>query len=327
MSSVFARLFLLAASVTPALASCGSLTHLAPRAEGEEVPISTFGYTGAIGPVLWTQLDTAANGLCSSGSNQSPINMVESQFQLIPTSDTELTIPDVPEGAPFENLGSTVEVVMKDVNGTSFVLEDKAYTLQQFHFHHPSEHLDNGVSLPMEMHLVFSSGTDIAVIGVYVDLIDVPQTTFRIHLVPRQTPSTLLETIFSSVGEIATPGTSTTTKPLVMSELVDLLKAGNLQRYTGSLTTPPCSEGVAWSVATQKLMLSRATFQAARDVIGFNSRYPQNNLGDQNILALASGEAVAEAEAPATEAPATEPAANTTAVEHRRWLGRYARSQ
>ncbi|KAI1204868.1 carbonic anhydrase [Annulohypoxylon truncatum] len=319
MSSAFSRLFLLATSVTSAMASCGSLTHLFPRAEGEEVPISTFGYTGAIGPVLWTQLNTTANGLCSTGSNQSPIDMVEGQFQLIPASDTELTIPDVPEGATFENLGSTVEVVMKGLGGT-FVLENNNFTLQQFHFHHPSEHIDNGVSLPMEMHLVFSSETgNIAVIGVYVDLVDSPQNVSEARLTRRQTPSTLLETIFGSVGEIATPGTSTTTKPLVMSELVDTLKTGSFQRYAGSLTTPPCSEGVAWSVSTEKLMLSRATFQAARDVIGFNSRFPQNALGDENVLALAFSGAAAGA-------PATGQAANTTAA-HRRRVARRTRTQ
>lgn len=175
MTSAFSRLFLLAASVTSVTASCGSLTHLFPRAEGEEVPISTFGYTGTTGPVLWTQLDPAANGLCSTGSNQSPINMVEGQFTLIPASDIELTIPDVTEGTTFENLGSTVEVVMKDLGGT-FVLEGKTYTLEQFHckcfvlaaqmfelydslltwlfvVHHPSEHLDNDVSLPSKQTL------------------------------------------------------------------------------------------------------------------------------------------------------------------------------
>lgn len=147
MSSLFARLFLLAASVTPALAFCGAHTHLDRRAEGEGVPISTFGYTSTIGPVMWTQLDPEANQLCSTGTNQSPINMVEGQFQLIPASDTQLTIPDVPEGAEFENLGSTVEVVMEGKGGT-FVLEGKTFELQQFHFHHPSEHVDNGVSMP-----------------------------------------------------------------------------------------------------------------------------------------------------------------------------------
>ncbi|XXH02646.1 hypothetical protein Hte_009027 [Hypoxylon texense] len=297
MHSIFSLLFPLAASVTPALAFCGAHTHLDRRAEGEGVKVSSFGYTGTNGPLLWTQLDTAENQLCSTGSNQSPINMVEGQFSLISGSDVELTIPDVPEGAPFENLGTNVEVVMKDVGG-QFVLEGKTYTLEQFHFHHPSEHVDNNVSLP--------KAEEIAVIGVYIDLVDVP-SVIELHILPRATPSTLLETIFSSVGEIATPGTSTTTKPLIMSEVVTLLKGGNFQRYTGSLTTPPCSENVAWSVATEKLLLSKATYQAARDVIGFNARYPQNKLGEPNLLSIAVAAAQVPAET-AAEAPVETPA-------------------
>ncbi|KAI2634964.1 carbonic anhydrase [Hypomontagnella submonticulosa] len=316
MSSTFSRLFLLAASVTPALAFCGAHTHLDRRAEGEAVPIAEFGYTGTVGPVLWTQLDPAANALCSTGANQSPINMVEGEFKLLPASEVQLTIPDVPEGATFENLGSTVEVVMKGKGGT-FVLEGKTFTLEQMHFHHPSEHIDDGVSMPMEMHMVFTNeAEEIAVIGVYVDLVDVP-AILQLHILPRRAPSTLLETIFSSIAEIASPGTETTTKPLVMSELVTLLKAGSFQRYTGSLTTPPCSENVAWSVATEKLRLSKATYQAVRDIVGFNSRYPQNKLGDQNLLALALGGA--SAEAPKTEAPAVEAPANATVARRGRW--------
>ncbi|KAI1408247.1 carbonic anhydrase [Hypoxylon sp. FL1857] len=307
MSSTFSRLFLLAASVTPALGFCGARTHL-DRRSGEEVPISKFGYIDAGGPILWTQLDLAANALCSTGTNQSPINMVEGQFQLVPASDTELTIPDV-ESAIFENLGSTVEVDMGGAGG-KFVLEGKTYELQQFHFHHPSEHVDNGVSLPMEMHMVFTTeAKEIAVIGVYIDLIDTP-TIVQLHILPRRAPSTLLETIFSSIGEIASPGTKTTTKPLVMSELVTLLMAGSFQRYNGSLTTPPCSEGVAWSVATEKLLLSKATYQAVRDVVGFNSRYPQNKLGEGNLLALILDQKAT----PPTEAPT-----NSTGP-LRRWL-------
>ncbi|KAI1392507.1 carbonic anhydrase [Hypoxylon trugodes] len=299
MCSLFSRLLLLAASVTPALAFCGAHTHLDRRAEGEEdVPVSTFGYTGTDGPVLWTQLNSTANGLCSTGRNQSPINMVEGQFTLVPASELDVYIPDVPEGAEFENLGSTIEVVMKGV-GASLILEDKVYSFEQFHFHHPSEHVDNGVSLPMEMHMVFTSEEEeIAVIGVYVDLVDVP-TTVQLHIIPRNSPSNLLETIFSSIGEIASPGAKTTTKPLIMSELVQFLNTGSFQRYTGSLTTPPCSEGVAWSVATEKLLLSKTTYQTVRDVVGFNARYPQNSLGEQNLLALASGGAEAVANATA----------------------------
>ncbi|KAI1104031.1 carbonic anhydrase [Jackrogersella minutella] len=294
MSSALSRLFLLAASVTPALAFCGAHTHLDRRADDDGIPIATFGYAGSTSPLLWSTLD-AANGLCSTGANQSPINMIEGQFQLISASDTELTIPDAPEGVLFENLGSTVEIVMKDLGG-KFVLEGKEYSLLQAHFHNPSEHMDNGISLPMEMHVVFQDAEtkEIAVIGVYIDLVPTP-TAARSRILPRSTPSTLLETIFSSIGDIGSPGTKTTTEPLIMSELVEFLKEGSFQRYSGSLTTPPCSEGVAWSVSTEKLLLSKATYKTVRDVVGFNSRYPQNEPGTENLIALALGQATARA--------------------------------
>ncbi|KAH9889127.1 carbonic anhydrase [Xylariomycetidae sp. FL2044] len=298
MASFIASTLVLAASVTPAWAFCGAHTHLDRRAEGE-VPISTFGYSGTIGPVAWSQLDPA-NALCSTGTTQSPIDMVEGQFTEVPATDIQLSINDALEGAIFENLGTTIEVVMEAVGG-SMVLDGVNFTLQQFHFHHPSEHLAAGVSLPMEMHMVFggNEAEEVAVIGTYIDLADVEPMIVELHLSPRAT-STLLETIFTSVGEIAEPGTETTTQPLIFSELVTFLTEGNnFQRYTGSLTTPPCSEGVQWLVSTSKLQLSRATFQTVRDTIGFNSRFPQNTLGSGNILALASGQ-------PAAEAPAEE---------------------
>ncbi len=101
------------------------------------------------------------------------------------------------------------------------------------------------------------------------------------------TTSVLLETLLSSVEEIATPGTKVTSKPLVFSELVDTLKLGSFQVYTGSLTTPPCTEGVSWNVATQKLKISAATFEKIRNVVKFNSRFPQAPLGQPNVLSNA----------------------------------------
>ncbi|CAJ2504384.1 Uu.00g117780.m01.CDS01 [Anthostomella pinea] len=279
MSPINQLILLLAASVTPALGFCGGHTHLDRRDEGE---VPEFGYFGTKGPLLWNKLATA-NAVCSTGTRQSPINMVPEVFKLIDAKDIKLTLPGNVDDAMFENLGTTVEVVMKDKKGT-ITLDKVDYTLKQFHFHHPSEHVDNGVSLPMEMHMVFTTEeAQVAVIGVYVDIID---TSSIMRLARRARPSKMLETIFASVEDIAKADSETELPKLNMSELSKLLLAGKFQSYPGSLTTPPCSEGVSWLVSTQKLMLSQKTFVKVRDVIGFNSRYPQNTPGEANLLSM-----------------------------------------
>ncbi|KAI1160925.1 alpha carbonic anhydrase [Nemania serpens] len=284
MATLPRTLLLLAAAITPVFGFCGGRTHLDTR-EKETIPVATFGYTGTGGPILWHHL-SPANAICANGSHQSPINMIEGSFTLVPGSELTVSLPDkVADGATFENLGSTVEVVMEGLGG-SLELEGLSYELLQFHFHNPSEHVDNGVSMPMEMHMVFSHGTQLAVIGVYIDLVDSASVS-PMRLLPRRTPSRMLETIFSSIDDIATPGTATETPAFSMTELSNLLATADFQRYSGSLTTPPCSEGVAWSVSTKNLMLSRTTFAKVRDVVGFNSRYAQNIPGMANLLVLA----------------------------------------
>ncbi|KAK7739086.1 hypothetical protein SLS62_011322 [Diatrype stigma] len=314
MHSTIARLLLLAASATPALSFCGAHTHLDRRQEGE-VEVNEFGYAGTIGPLLWTSLDPEVNQACSTGSRQSPIDMVEGHFNMMSGDSVALTIPDVPEGAEFENLGTTVEVVMDGLGGGLTLGDGTQYNLTQFHFHHPSEHLDNGVSMPMEMHMVFQSeANEVAVIGVYIDTtgeegdacadagvveggddgsgsgvhLNASLSAGGAKILQKRAPTTMLETVFASVGDIAEPGSHTTTAPLVMSEVVDALTAGGFQAYHGSLTTPPCTEDVSWLVATQKLVLSQATFASARAAVGFNARYPQNTPGQPNLLQMAA---------------------------------------
>lgn len=70
--------------------------------------------------------------------------MVDGVFQTLTAADVKLQINDMPEGTEFENLGTTVEVVSK---GGSLEAGGKTYEFEQFHFHLPSEHLDNGTSI------------------------------------------------------------------------------------------------------------------------------------------------------------------------------------
>lgn len=87
---------------------------------------------------------------------------------MIPGSQLGLNIPDMPQGSEFENLGTTVEVVAQ---GGNMSFRGIQYSLKQFHFHLPSEHLDNGGSMAMEMHMVWQGpAAEVAVIGTFIDL-------------------------------------------------------------------------------------------------------------------------------------------------------------
>ncbi|OIW25379.1 carbonic anhydrase [Coniochaeta ligniaria NRRL 30616] len=300
MASFLLKASLIVASAKHVLGSCSYGTFLHPRAEeGAPVPISKFGYAGAEGPLNWVALNPEANQACATGTKQSPIDMVDGVFQMVSATDLKLEIPDFADGTEFENLGTTVEIIAQ---GGSLLIANMTYEFKQAHFHLPSEHLDNGTSIAMEMHMVFQTAAqEIAVIGVFVDLDNggaapAPQGFLTTPMVTAPgVSSNVLETVFSKVGEIAAPGTSTKTAPLAMTEIVATLLTGSFQSYSGSLTTPPCSEGVRWLVATQKLQIQTATFEQVRDVIGFNARYPQNKPGQPNVLQLA---AAAGAQAP-----------------------------
>lgn len=153
----------LVASATRVFASCAHGTFLSPRAEGGTVEVKTFGYSGTIvrlptsppkkalqcanigmqGPLNWAALEAPANSVCATGTKQSPIDMVDGVFTVIPGTDVQITVNDMPDGAEFENLGTTVEVITQ---GGTLDVGGKQFELQQFHFHLPSEHLDNGTS-------------------------------------------------------------------------------------------------------------------------------------------------------------------------------------
>jgi carbonic anhydrase len=132
-------------------------------------------------------------------------------------------------------LGSTVEVVTEGLGG-KITIENTTYHLKQFHFHLPSEHIDNGTSLAMEMHMVHASADNkLAVIGVFIDLDDGAADSYKFRETRKgktdtpATKSTVVTTVLNSVDKIATLGQTTHIKSLKMSEIVSLLNKGDFQ--------------------------------------------------------------------------------------------------
>ena len=139
------------------------------------------------------------------------------------------------------NNGHTVQANVS--LGSSITTDGKIYQLAQFHFHAPSEHEVNAESFAMEMHLVHVSASgELAVVGLL----------FR-----PGAASAALAPVWAVL-----PATTADTGAVASFDPNTLLPQSRLaHRYSGSLTTPPCSEGVSW-------MVLQATETASVDKVG-----------------------------------------------------------
>ncbi|RPA88033.1 carbonic anhydrase [Ascobolus immersus RN42] len=305
-------LLAIALAISPlASASCLHGTSLMKREiqSGGKVKVAEFGYTGTLGPLNWANLGTG-NAQCATSKVQSPIN-IDSKIPLA----KEIPVIDFPnvEAAEFENLGSTVEVI---VNGTT-TFGGKEFGLKQYHFHTPSEHRIAEEYFPLEMHMVHEAKDGSGAIVVLAATFDISETC---------TTDLLTQTV-KNIKEIAVPGTVTETGPLNFTQLVEHVKVNGLFQYEGSLTTPPCKEGVTFLITQRPLPINVATYNAMKSVMKFNARYTQNTPGEPNLIEIAAGglsappaESSTVSEAPvATEAPAetpvaTEPSTSATPI-------------
>ncbi|KAF2834328.1 carbonic anhydrase [Patellaria atrata CBS 101060] len=262
------------------------------------VEVSNFGYTNRQGPLNWANL-APENEACSTSKVQSPINLDET----IPlaASAPVVRIENV-ESAEFENLGTTIETI---VNGTT-TFEGADFALQQFHLHTPSEHRINEEYFPLEMHMVHEAADGsggLVVLAVLFQLSEDGSTT------------NLLTGVTQNLEEIEIPGRITETGPLDFAPLIDHLQTKPLVQYTGSLTTPPCAEGLTFLVTQEPLPIDVATFNKIKKVVKFNSRYTQNALDEGNFLALPPADLAALCATQVTEEPVLYPV-HTPAAEH-----------
>lgn len=183
-----------------------------------------WGYTGKIGPEYWGELDKSF-ATCSSGRNQSPIdlgNMLEAD---LPALDINYTVG----GTKVINNGHAIEI--EYAPGSTLTAEGHTYELKQFHFHAPSENTIKGESFAMEAHYVHADADgNLAVIAL---------------MFKAGADNTELEKAWSYMPEYAEQSNEL---PDPLNGDILLPQNHDYYRYNGSLTTPPCTEGVTWIV-------------------------------------------------------------------------------
>ncbi|KAF8066507.1 alpha carbonic anhydrase [Lyophyllum atratum] len=235
-------------------------------------PIDNFSYTGVTGPLGWAGLDPQ-NKACSTSRIQSPINLDSSIKP--PRSHPTLKFGRV-EKAEVVNVGTTLKVYPA---GRTTTFEGKEYVLKEFHFHTPSEHRIELEYFPFEVHFVHKAADNTSlVLGALFELTTDGSTT------------DFLIVLAASLSKLRKPGSTTETGPLDLRSVEHLFESTPLFHYTGSLTTPPCTPGIMWLVARQRLPLNVQTFLMFKKVLKFNSRYTQNTLGRTNLIEVAAND-------------------------------------
>lgn len=200
---------------------------------GDEVHWDYSG--GSHGPGGWGDLK-AEWGVCKSGSRQSPIAITALDL----VTDRSLGKLDAKYRkrvhATLYNSGHGAEVSMPAGSGR-LRIGGETYRPVQFHIHMPSEHTIMNQSFPLELHLVHKSDDGkLAVIG---------------FLFEEGGESEFLAQFAHEVPSSNSPGVK-----VDLGHIKMMKPERNYGTYMGSLTTPPCAEGVTW-------ILSLFNFQTA----------------------------------------------------------------
>src|SRR5271157_1239261 len=215
-------------------------------------------YQGKRGELVWGKLDPAYQA-CSKGHEQSPIDIRGAHLNkaLQPIEFHYIAGP-----VTLTNDGHTI--VARVDPGSYIVVSRVRYELVEYDFHHPSESAVKGQLSDMEIHLMHRSADGkLAVIA--VRLLEDPGS-----------PNAALATLWQHLP----------TKAGASEKITDMVNAGGLLpadrgywSYMGSLSTPPCTEGVRWFVFEQELSLSRDQLRAFAALFRVNTRPLQDPHG------------------------------------------------
>lgn len=225
------------------------IAAVAQQHEHPADPSHTWSYSGATGPEHWRELSPEF-ALCKEGKQQAPIDIIHPQSAHLPILQFEShTVP-----LKIIDNGHTIRQNYISGSGNTIPVGERTYELQQFHFHHPSEEATNGKHYEMVTHLVYGDKDGhLAVVGV---------------LVKEGKPNPLISTLWSN---LPSEKLKERASDAVVVNAIELLPAKHTYyTYLGSLTTPPCTEGVTFYILDTPMEFSK-------EQIGkFAEFYPDN---------------------------------------------------
>ncbi len=208
-----------------------------------------WSYEGDTGPAHWAELDPAY-ALAADGKSQSPVDLGSA----VAGEAGSIEFHYAESGFQVVNNGHTIQVNVEE--GSWFSLDGKRYDLKQFHFHAPSEHAIDGVLSDMEVHCVHQNAEGkLAVVGFFVGAGEAAPN-------------------LGKVFEHAPEAGEKVTIPDLRRDLSVILpeNLGHFYHYSGSLTTPPCTEGVEWIVMQTPRTASPEQIETYRKHYSGNNR-------------------------------------------------------
>lgn len=220
----------------------------APAAAHKEIHWS---YEGEGAPANWSKLK-ADYATCASGQRQSPIAIEDNETLKGPAEAIQFSY--TPSKGTVLNNGHTIQVNVYGEN--SLTVRGSTYQLLQFHFHHPSEERINGQSYPMVGHFVHRN--ELGQLAVLAVLLEPGEANPLIQKVWTHMPLDVNDSV---------------RMPPDLIQVAEILpRDQRYYQYMGSLTTPPCTEGVLWLILKQPVSISREQLRLFGQLYANNAR-------------------------------------------------------
>ncbi|NML61107.1 carbonic anhydrase family protein [Massilia sp. RP-1-19] len=214
-----------------------------------------WAYDGEFGPANWSKINSKWSQ-CGTGGRQSPIDIRDGMKVEL----EKLAFDYKPSSFSVIDNGHTIQVNV--AGGNYLTVQNRSYELVQFHFHRPSEERINGKSFEMVVHLVHRDVEGkLAVLAV---------------LLERGAAHSMIQTVWNNLPLEK----HDTVQPSVVLDVAEVLpERGDYYTYMGSMTTPPCTEGVLWLVMKQPMQASPQQMAVFSRLYPFNARPVQANSG------------------------------------------------